>query len=219
MASIKTEVLIIADAVGKSFNEPVKARIKALLLSGYSKYAKQEMVKYGIQDNYIASYKIELEKVPLTGECTDPSDCMVLRSVNKIIKPIAYRASEPFVSVTTEDGIIVSIKTTRAASKHQKFARFGHNTLMYEIRNDYLYLYNNLKLGVLMLDGIYPTQLFSEDCPNSAMCYNDDFDIPLNGEYLSALRKDILQELGIAFIQNKDIPVAEEVNNVQPTNQ
>lgn len=215
MSSINTEVFIIADAAGKSFNQPFKERIKALLLTGYSKYAKQEMVKYGIQDQYIGSYKIDLEKVPLIGECTEPGECEVLRSVNKIIKPISYRASEPFISVTTEDGVKVAIKTTRAASKHQKFAQFGHGTMLYEIRNDYFYLYNNLKVGRLMLDGVYPTTMFTEDCPNNVDCYQADAEIPLSGDYIMALRKEIFAELGIQIPTESAVPITEDDTKMQ----
>ena len=216
MASLNQEVLIIADAAGQPFNQPFKERVKALLITGYSKYAKQEATKYGIQDQYIASYKIDLEKVPLVGECTEPGPCKVLRSVNKIIKPINYRASEPFVAVTTENGVLVAIKTTRSASKHQKFAKFGHSTVMYEMRNDYLYVYGSLKLGRLMLDGIYDVFTFSEDCPGTSSCYQADYDIPLTGDYLMALRKEIFQELGIQFNMDREVPVTEEVQQSAP---
>ena len=215
MASLKQEVSIIVDAVGKPFDQPLRERVKALPITGYGKYAKQEMTKYGIQERYIASYKIDLEKVPLVGECTEPGDCKVLRSINKIIKPINYRASEPFINVTTENGIIVTIKTTRAAYKHQKFAKFGHGTLGYEIRNDYLYLYGTLKLTHLMLDGIYDIFTFSEDCPESGTCYQEDYDIPLSGDYLMALRKEIFNELGVQFDTTREVPVTEEAPPVQ----
>ena len=212
MATINDIVLQIADNTDKSFDEMFKARIKDLVLIGISKYIKQSIVNNGISDEFISTQDIELEKVKELEDCNgNDIGCYVLRSKNKILNPIHTLGSEPFTSVATYNGQIVAIRTSTSARKHQKFARYTHDALMYEYKQGYLIIYNNLNIKHIFVSAVYPTilQLSGTNC-DTPDCFSVDTEIPLNGNYINAIKQDIYSELGISTkVADVTVPITE----------
>jgi hypothetical protein len=216
MATINDIVLQVADNVNKSFDEMFKARIKDLIIIGISKYAKQSIVNNGIGDEFISTQEIELEKVKELEVCDgEDKGCYILRSKNKILNPIYTLGSEPFTNVSTYNGQIVAIHTSKVAKKHQKFARYTHSVLMYDYKQGHLILYNNLNIGNIFVDGVYPVSLplAGTNC-ETPDCFTTDTEIPLNGNYIDAIKQDIYKELGITSkVSDVEVPITEPTKN------
>jgi len=211
MATVNKIVYQLADAVGKPFDNPLRQRIKDLIAIGFEKYIRLEISRHGIQDNYITEYDIELEEVPSRPNCENGDGCMIMRSKNVIVTPIPYRSSEPFISVSNYNGTKVLIKAIKEANKHQKFARFGHSTLQYRIEHNKLIVIGDNVPTRLTLRGIYPSNITLPSlCPDGVSCRPEDVELPINGEYITAMKKDILAELGLVIPQDSDVPVTKD---------
>ena len=207
MASLKQEVQIIANVIGKPNDHPTKKMIKAMLSDGMGKYVKQQISKYGVSEAYVGHTIIDLERVKVGENCTGGTGCYILRSVNKIPTPIVYKASEPFVNVSTNDGVRVAIKTTRTNAKRLKYTRYLHSIMTYDYRNGYLYVYNNLVIKHLLIDFIPTDFKYLDGDANCENCYSEDYEFLLDGELLQALRYDIYKELGYSHSEPIDVPI------------
>lgn len=210
MATVNDIVLQVADNTDKSFDVMFKERIKDLVLIGISKYIKQSIDNNGISDEFISTQEVELIHVNELEVCDGANQgCVILRSKNKVLKPISNTGSEPFINVSTYNGVIVAMQTTLSGKKNQKFARYTHSVIMYEYRQGYIFLYNNNALTHLFIQGIYTTTLplSGTECdkPN---CFTLDTEIPLNGNYIDAIKTDIYTELGLTVpTPNVEVPI------------
>ena len=212
MASLKEITQQIADTVGKPYDNATKKRIQSLLIMGRGKYVKQQIAKYGVDGRYAGQTNVAMEKVKIGETCGNESGCYILRSVNKIPRPIMYRSSEPFINVSSDNGQIIAIKTTRTNQKHVKFTRYIHSIPTYDYRNGYLYVYNNTLYKHMLIDFIPQDIKYSDYDANceSGDCYQEDYEFMLDDDLIVALKIDIYKELGLNINEDDDIPVAKD---------
>jgi len=209
MASLKELVAQVADKQGKPFDQMLKERIKSLFLVGRVAYLRRKFEQYGVQDNTIIKYRVEMISVNAIEDCGMEGNCTILRSKNRIPEPIFYRTDTPFVNVSSLDGVVVLIRTRFTEQKHTKFSRYIYQAMQYDYRDGYLYVYNNLNIKWIRLDSPFKDYIYSDDC-SSPNCFDENAEFPLDADMVVALKNDIYKELSGIPMSDTTVQVTNE---------
>ena len=180
------------------YNKLVTVR-KQLLKSYYDKYKKFDPF------SYITLDCVELiEAMPYECPCLPSYGCKILRSKEKIPKIIMMGNKLAISSVSTIDGSIIFNETTWSQKQFKKGAKYTANKPDYFFRNDYLYITNNNKLGLVSITAIFEdiikARQFNTYCSknnNSAeKCLPAyEYDFVINGDLEDTLIQIAIQEL------------------------
>jgi len=96
----------------------------------------------------------ELELADATECCLAPSDCYVLKTVNKLPATIDTWKANWIVSVTTADGVPIS-KSNRFSNRYQQYNKYTGTTRYYYLKNDYIYIVNDTLLTYINVTALF----------------------------------------------------------------
>jgi len=214
MATIKEVSEQITINAGKEFDFAFNQRVKDLIKIGIEKYLKQSIVKYGIDDFALSEMTVELEKIARYTDCTNSSDCFILRSKNKVLTPVKGVGTSPFTIVQTVKGRTIGYAKWQQVKHTLKTGRYTATAIYYEYVGGYIKVYNNTQLRKIKVTGVYNTVLppIEEQCNQVSNCMQEDYEIPLQAHYIEAIKVDIYRELGISVgTQSPEVPITEDV--------
>jgi hypothetical protein len=198
----------ISNVLNQPFNLELQERIKDGFRALRATRLRQSIEKSGIDDNIKQSYIAETTKVDVTlDDCARKLGCSILRSKNKIPKPVRYKTDEPFTYVGTTDGVVFVYSDIGTIKKMKYLPVIGKATFfIYE--NDYIYIYGNNKLKEFRIQTVFDNieQLINY-CDDTS-CYNDDMEYPLPSDMIESILQELLaKEFGITKTEDKEIKV------------
>lgn len=204
----------IADSIGQPLNHMLIERIKYTIKYYRAERIRQDIVKNGVSSEYLQTAVVPLMLVDEVDHCNVALGCNVLRSVNKIPKPIRKSYTVPFKYVGYVGFKGAFSYRQGQENKFAKSNKFTGCSLAYDYKNGYIYVYNNTKLKVLLVQDafVYPEQVNSF-CSNEdgSQCYNDDMEFPMPEDMLRSITQGIRGgELRIFNLDDKEIDIKKE---------
>ena len=139
------------------------------------------------QFNYQTLNCVELIKaLPYECPCLPAVGCKILRTKEKLPKPLTDLSEHLIQSVTSVDGSITYSETTWNAKKYKSGNRFTGNKPDFYIHNGYLYITHSGGPAIVTIVGLFEDVLEAEDYPS--ICDTDcndcnDCESPLDKEF------------------------------------
>ena len=202
MASLNQMAYLIAERRGQPLNTPFIETIKFSIKYWYAQLARRDIERNGINSQLIKFYVIPLKKVDRIDNCLVSEDCIILRSVNPISKPIRLKSDTDFRFIGTANG-----KKTFPAIEFDQIeimqeSKYTYNAIRSIYRNGYMYVVGNTKLKNMGLEFV-PTnpEDVAYDCEDGE-CYNDDMEYPIPMDIFN-------NELRIVETKEPEVPVDE----------
>ena len=186
MATLNSISENIAFALGEQYNDTLRQSIKDSIINYRAMLIRQDLDNNPLSyTDYLQSFCISLEKVNKS-ECDGlPVKDMLLKSVETIPKPlrIKYNGRVNFKYVGTVDRSTTLTFATGHEMEYLTYLPFQDSTIYYTIRNEYLYVLNNLKLCKLVIEAIIADPRNIDDCEFPSV-FPDDIDFPIPEDML-----------------------------------
>jgi len=134
-----------------------------------------------INDSFIQYINcLELEQIDDSECCYAPSGCYVLRSIKQLPATIDTWEDNMIVSVSTMDGTSIP-KSNPLKSKYQKYNKRTSRARSWFIKNDYLYIVNDILLQYVNVAGIFesPSDLSNFVSCDGDSCWTRDSKYPI----------------------------------------
>lgn len=179
----------IAYALGEPTNYVLKENIKFSIINYRATFMRRDIAANGMSDEFLQKFHADLIKVDKADDCSFTIDCTVLRTKNKIPKPVRIKSDVVFKFVGTPHGKPF-VYTEFEEFKYRCFNKYTGNEVAYSYINNYLYFFNanHLKKAALQYAVADPrlVNLCQEDC------YDDDMEFPMAEDLMSDIIRNIL---------------------------
>ncbi len=210
MASLNQMAYLIAERRGEPLNIPFIETIKFSIKYWYAQLARRDIERNGMSSQLIKFYVLPLIKVDRIDNCQITENCLILRTRDKVEKPIRIKADTDFRFIGTSNG-----KKIFPAIEFDQIELFTESKYTYNVsrsiyRNDYIYVVGNKKFKWLGLEYV-PTnpEVVAYDC-STGNCYDDDQEYPIPMDIFQLIVDGLLNnELRIVNEKEKEIPVDE----------
>lgn len=140
-------------------------------------------------------------------ECLDPAECCditstkkVLRSTQKLPRTIQRNNRNTILSVTSPDKSKSFSQTNYFRRRTNSYNKYTSDEPRWFIKNDYLYIVNELILEYVSVSGIYedPTEVILFTNCDGEPCFTWDSDYPITQRMARTITTMVLQErLGV----------------------
>lgn len=210
MATLNQLASKIANHLNKPFDHELKERIKDSYRFYRAERIRQSIEKSGIDDTLKVSYAVDLELVDIADDCVLTVGCSMLKSVNKVVKPIRYKTDEPFTFVGTLDGIPF-IYSDISSINYMKYLPNIGKAIYYYYENDYIIVKGNTKIERIRIQCV-PSNIETmiDLCNSTNGCWDDDMEYPLPDDLIESITTEILRKYSAIYIKDKEIPINEE---------
>jgi hypothetical protein len=168
-----------------------------------------EMVKRNkINESFIQHIEcVEMECVDSVECCDIDSDCFILRSVKPLPQTIARGGRNAILSVESVDKKVSFSETAYFRTRYNKFNKYTSDNRRWYIKDNYLYITNDLLIEYVKISGIFENPSEAGDfktCDGDA-CYTNDSPYPVTMEMASNITDIVLrQKMGIARAMPND---------------
>jgi hypothetical protein len=150
--------------------------------------------------------------------CAVPPGCNVLKSINKVPKPIQSAIGPELEFVTTMDGDTLYSKTNWVKRRYKEGDKYTKHKPEYLIKDDYLFLIQTKKLlKFITIGGVFENPIdaaYADTCSNLECTHPYDQEFPIDGHLIDAVIQMASQELLQIF---KAIPSDVENNATEDT--
>ncbi len=155
-----------------------------------------------INDSFIQYIpSVDLIQTDSSTCCDVNSGCLLLKSVQKIPSTIDTFRDNWLVSVVTPLGQNIN-KTNPIKQRYSKFNKFTKNIKQWFIKDDYLYIINDILLDKVSVSGLFefPEDVARFTCSGTP-CFDDDSDYPVSTTMASQIISIIIKEKLTPFLQ------------------
>lgn len=211
MATLKQIADEIAGALDRPFDDMFKERLKAIIKNERAYLIREQAEKYGLDDAFRQRYTVALERVDKADGLVDVN-CDVLRTSNKIAKPIRLKRDAIFSYVGNAEGTNAYRFTELSELKFRHFLFLLADHISYNYMNGYVYIYGNIKLKTVTLDAAFESPELvlpnetAEDISNGIE-YTEDMEFPLPIDMIQNIKARLLSgELSITDSKDKVPP-------------
>lgn len=212
--TLKQIVDSIINSINRPYDDMLYGRVRDLVINERSLLLRQQIHKYTDDKLYMQDYTVSLEKVSINTNSSNAVD-YILRSVNKIPKPIFHKSGRPFYYVGSSDGKIPY--TWR--NKDQLYFIMDEPLIScsvgYSYVNGYIEIYNNFKISELLITATYESyEIYnSDETSTSGICYeNDNYEFPLNSDLINVLISNIVEKR-LTNIERADVTENTHLDN------
>lgn len=216
MATLNQIADYIAGSLKQPLNEELKRRIKFSVKAWRADFIKQDIERNGISGIYTQRLVLDLTKVDEIDSCKVEGECKVLRTVNKVPKPIRRTDDVDFNFVGEADGSVSFTEASRNEVELFKYLKYTSTKRRYRYINGYIYIFNAKRMKYLGLEYAFenPEEAI-QVCSSSTAdnCYHDDMEFPLPLDMLNRMIKGMLE--GEYQIYNDDDLTVKEASNAQ----
>lgn len=164
----------------------------------------QSLTKHDdINDSWIQWINcLQLEQVDSSLCCLAPSNCIVLRSIQKIPSTIDTWKDNWIISVSTIDGTSIP-KSNPIKQRYQQYNKYTKNDASWCLIDDYLYIINNPYLEIVRLAGLFefPSDLSNFVTCEEQPCFSLDGDYPISVSMASIITDIIIKTKVNPFLQ------------------
>lgn len=144
---------------------------------------------------------MELELADASECCLAPSNCYVLKTIRKLPSTIDTWRANWIVSVTTADGDPIS-KSNQFSSRYQKYNKYTNDTRYYYLKNDYIYVVNDVMLEMINVTALFQDPMDLEDfvaCDGS--CFTAESYYPVSANMASTITDIIIKTKVLPMLQ------------------
>ena len=196
----KAIITLIINELSEPFSLEFYNRVGDRVIALRAKYLRQSIGKYGIDEILKQEFKIELKKF------IDDDGCIYFKSICKLPIPIrAIGMASPFNFVGNINGIPYTFLRSYEVKTIPKIPVNMLNKY-YTIKNGYLKAYNS-QVTSLNVSAVFED---IEDLLNcGGDCTDDTMELPMPGDIVDTIIKDLVQELGAVKPLEQDIEVKE----------
>jgi len=192
MATLNTLAHQVASSFDRETDLLFIERLKELIINTRNLFVHREIDKYGVNYVYVQPYIAELIKVNASLDSTIDSKFELLRTSNKIPRPLRFQTDVPFVFVGSVDRMIGFRSIKPYILKASRSLRNIGNAICYFYSNEYLYIWNNTKLTRVLIEAVYEKLDVTYGYNDSTgLCYEDDMEFPLAGDMLNDVIKEV----------------------------
>lgn len=204
----------IAERVAYALNEPLnqmlKENIKFSVRYWRAMLIRRDIQANGMSDEFLQRVYIPLIKVDKADACNfNLGDCKILRSENKIPKPIRVKNDVLFKFVGTVDGKSFTY-TEYEEVPYTCYNRFTSKVIRYVYINEYIYIFNNdlLKQFAIQTPFVDP---YKANTVCGTTCFDDNSDFPCPDDMVQQIVSGILQgEFKLMNPIDKEVEVDED---------
>lgn len=142
MATLKLIADEIAGALNRPFDSQFKERVKSIFRHEAAVVIRQAINKDGLSDHFKSRYTAN---IAIINDTTLPcgSECGVIRTVNKVVKPIRIKSDEPFSWVGNKSGSVIYLYTGFSELPYADLTEVYYNKpIRYTYQNDYIYIHD-----------------------------------------------------------------------------
>jgi hypothetical protein len=214
MPSLNQLVSLVAGRLNRPFDDMFKEELKPLVISEISMLLRRSIDANGIDSVYLAAFNVELQAVDFFDEIGVDSGSTILRSVNKIPTPIRYKTPVPFVYVGTAGGNKPFGYTKSYEQSFIKELPYVGNGITYDYINQYIYVYNNIKLTNVRIVAPYASfNLIKNNVTGSnGINYTDDMVLPYPDDVINTAISSLMQGV-LGLSDSKDKVTATHLDN------
>lgn len=208
MATLNEVSEIIAHALGKQFDYTLRESIKYSILWYREKIIRDDLDRNGLSPfDFLQTYCFTLEEVD-SGECNIKSGNTILRSVNKIPRPVRFKSNgrSNFMFVGTGDRSASFTFANMQELPYLSSLAFNSNTIYYTYNKERIYILNNTRLCEGLVEGVFgDPRGYENDCSKT---FTDDSEIPISGDLLMSIRNGIINgDFPILSLNNNEINI------------
>lgn len=165
------------------------------------------------QWNYTTLECVELIKAQAYEcPCLPPVGCQILRTKEKLPKPLIDLSKHLIQSVTSVDGSITYSETSFKTKKYQKGRKYTSKKPDYYIHNDYLFITHSSGPKVVTIVGLFENPMEAEkypslckDCKDCEDCSSPlDKEFKIDSDLVDTLIEMTFNELIVLFNQNRE---------------
>lgn len=188
MASLNDIAYSYAESVGKSDDIALVRRIKFAIKYYRALFIRQDFEKNPLSRDLLQRFVDDLIKVDEVDSDCVIVGCTVLRTKNKIPKPVRLKGSL-FYRV---GGIRLKDPAWKEVDlgelKYQQYNKFTSKAVFWYYINDYIYVITDKKFKYISITGVGldPTE-WNDKCVNSVECVSDDDEFPIPADYLAKI--------------------------------
>jgi hypothetical protein len=216
--SLAQIVSLISDTVGQPFNIPLQEKLKVIVAYKRANYLQQSLEKHPEQRKFFQqSFTTKLTQVA-AGDCVIPNvTCPILKSVCSIPYPLRSSWSM-FDYVGTPDWTTAWGEIVPEFNNLRSYNRYTKDLTKWCFINGDLYVFNNLRLKMIGIRGIFSDPYAINTCCSTGNCFTDDTPFPMPADLINAMIRDILNtELKVQYPQLAAVDVPEEKKVTRPT--
>ena len=214
MATLNQLATRVANHIGEPFNHELKERIKDSYRFYRAERIRQSIEKNGIDDSLKVSYCADLELVDSGDDCLKVIGCEILRTVNKVVKPVRYKSDEPFTYVGAIDGTISYLYSDLASIGYMNYLPNIGQAIYYYYENDYIFIKGSNKVDRIRIQSV-PANLESLMTLCNGDCWNDDMEYPIPEDMIESITLEIMKLY--ASIKQHDIEIPVDDKSQAPT--
>jgi hypothetical protein len=195
---------IVGDIYKEPLTHTLRERVKFAIKFLAAVFIRRDAERNPISDQYLLTYNFKLKKVDQLDTCAAALGCSVLRSVNKIPKPVRMNTDSDFVFVGSLDSKVWA-RVRFHELLYTKANKYNSKEIRYDYLQGYIYVFNNLKFeyGKIIAAFENPSQAISF-CDNA--CADDDAEYPLPADIFDMIIARLL-ELGAGRLEEKDLEI------------
>lgn len=214
MATFNEIASEVSHALGDPFNHALRQRIKSVFRHQAATFIRQDIERNGINQQLKVRYSTTLTKVDKADTCIVNLDCIILRTTNKVPKPVRFKGAAPFTFVGSPDGSIVFMHSPSESLKYLASIRFLQGSIVYHYSNEYIYVYNAKRLNFITIEAPYLSTNISNICTSdNNECYTDDMELPVPEDMIQAIKMAILRgEFKLIPPQDHTVEVTDNKN-------
>jgi hypothetical protein len=186
--------------------------IRAMLI--YQNLSKRN----DISDSWIQYIPcLELELVDSSNCDSDKIGCQILKSKLEIPRTIQSSEDNSIISVSTLSGKIIA-KSNPIKYKYQQYNKYTSNDRSWFIKNDYLYINNEIDIEKVEIAGLFdsPRDLIKFKTCEGGPSYSSEFKYPVDYKMASDITDIVIKTKVVPFMQ---FPMDNDNNANGNTNQ
>jgi hypothetical protein len=194
MPSLNQIADFIADRLNEPYNDMLKADIKFSVKYWRAFLIRQDVERNGTSRDYLQRFVVELVKVDKGDTCAVDIGCKILKTKNAIPEPIRLKPPTPFKYVGEVGGGAAFTHTELEELPFTTENKYTANVIRYNYTNKYIYVYGNIRMKYLAVEGVFLDPAQAVDfCISSADCFSDDEEFPIGGDMLKILIDALLK--------------------------
>lgn len=183
----------IAFALNEPLNYVLKENIKFSVKYYRSLFIRRDVAANGLSDEFLQKFHVPLLKVDKADDCAFNLGCTVLRTKNKVPKPVRLKSDVLFKFAGTPSGKGFNY-TEFEELRSRLHNKYTANEIVYSYINGYIYIYNASKLKYVALQYIVDNPEEINFCATSDTCYDDDKEFPIASDFLADIVTNILSK-------------------------
>jgi len=188
MASLNEIAYSYAESVGKSDDIALVRRLKFSIKYYRALFIRQDFERNSLSRDLLQRYIDELIQVDEVDSLCVTVGCNVLRTKNKVPKPVRTKGSLFFRIGTIRLYNPPWKEVDLGELKYQKYNKFTSKETFWYYINDYIYIITKKKFKYISITGIgLNPKEWHDKCINSTACVSDDDEFPIAPDYLAKI--------------------------------